>query len=236
MFWNFPRKAGGMMLAAFLLLVIASGPASARGERPGLFDYYVLSLSWSPTYCLGRQQRRGGRRDDAQCRAGSGKGFVLHGLWPQFHRGWPSDCPVERRQRFVPDAVIRGVLDVMPGKGLVIHEWRKHGTCSGLSPRGYFGLAERLFRMVRIPEGLKRPARPLQATPRQLRKLFAEANREAGFTADSFTIICAGRGRGQALLKEVRVCFTPTGHPSRCGANEQRAQCRARLVVAPPAR
>ncbi len=165
---------------------------------------------------------------------GAARGFVLHGLWPQFRRGWPSYC--QGAQRFVPDRVIREVMDVMPAKGLVIHQWRKHGTCSGLSPRGYFTLAERLFRTVRVPAPYQRPNQALKRTPSQIRKEFADANRDAGFTQDSFAVVCTRRGRGQALLREVRVCFSPTGRPSRCGANEQRGACRARIVVVPPVR
>lgn len=218
------------MLAALLLALAWAVPGQARQERPGLFDYYVLSMSWSPTYCL----EKGFARKDRQCIPGRMKGFVLHGLWPQFRRGWPANCRTQHR--FVPDAVIREVLDVMPSKGLVIHEWRKHGTCSGLSPRGYFALAERLFRMVRIPPAYERPNRALKRAPEQIRREFADVNRERGFTRESFTVVCTGRGRGQALLKEVRVCFSPTGRSSRCGENERRAACRARVVVVPPVR
>ncbi len=223
-------RAGLAGILTALLLALASPGTWAAGERPGLFDYQVLSMSWSPTYCL----ERGNRRRDAQCRPGAAKGFVLHGLWPQFRRGWPSNC--RGAKRFVPDAVIREVLDVMPSKGLVIHEWRKHGTCSGLSPRAYFGLAEKLFRMVRIPPAYQRPNQALKRAPGQIAREFAEANREKGFTQDSFAVVCSGRGRGKALLKEVRVCFSPTGRPSRCGENERRSACRARLVIVPPVR
>ena len=224
-----------ILLAVLVLALVSAVPAHARGERPGLFDYYVLSMSWSPTYCLEQARRgRAGRRDDDQCRPGAGRGFVLHGLWPQFRRGWPAEC--RGAKRFVPDSVIREVLDVMPSKGLVIHEWRKHGTCSGLSPRAYFTLAEKLFRMVTIPPAYQRPNRPLKRAPEQIRKEFAEANREKGFTKDGFAVVCTGRGRGPALLKEVRVCFSPTGRPSRCGENERRGACRARIVIVPPVR
>ncbi len=207
-------------------LLLAPAASEARGERPGLFDYYVLSLSWSPSFCLSKAGKRAGR----QCAPGARKGFVLHGLWPQFKRGWPSQC--RGAERFVPDAVIRDVLDVMPGKGLVIHEWRKHGTCSGLSARAYFGLAEKLFRKIAIPKAYQQPAAPLVRSPRQIAQDFARAN--PGMTADMFAPVCRGRG-GRARLVELRVCFTPTGHPSRCGVNE-RGQCRARQVVLPPVR
>ncbi len=219
-------------LAGLALLAARPSTAPARGERPGLFDYYVLSMSWSPSFCMREDRRRSGRgRDtDRQCAPGRRLGFVLHGLWPQFRRGWPSDC--RGAKRFVPDAVIREVLDVMPAKGLVIHEWRKHGTCSGLSPRAYFGLAEELFRRIRIPEAWRAPARPLKRTPEQIRAEFARAN--PGFTREMFAPVCRGRGE-KATFTELRVCFTPTGHPSRCGINE-RGRCRARIVTVPPVR
>ena len=239
--WSAPVAGTASVVLAALLILAAvaggAGPVVARGERAGLFDYYALSLSWSPSYCLrtarrGRARRRGG--DDAQCRRGRRLGFVVHGLWPQFRRGWPSDC--RGAKRFVPDAVIREVLDVMPSKGLVIHEWRRHGTCSGLSPRGYFTLLEKLFRQVRIPPAYERPGRALKRAPEQIRREFAEVNRERGFTRDSFAVVCGGAGGGPVMLKEVRVCFTPTGRPSRCGENERRGACRARIVIVPPVR
>ncbi len=217
------------LLAGLALTFVQPAAAQARGERPGLFDYYVLSMSWSPSYCLKAAGRRGGR-DARQCAPGRRLGFVLHGLWPQFRRGWPSEC--RGAKRFVPDAVIREVLDVMPAKGLVIHEWRKHGTCSGLSPRAYFGLAEELFRSIRIPAAWRAPASPMKRTPERIRSEFARAN--PGFPEDGFAPVCSGRGE-KALFTELRVCFTPTGRPSRCGVNE-RNRCRARIVIVPPVR
>jgi len=219
------RQILASLFAVFALLFIPAD-AQARGERPGLFDYYVLSLSWSPTFCMSKA----GRRDRRQCGSGARHGFIVHGLWPQFRRGWPSEC--RPAKRFVPDAVIRDVIDVMPSKGLVIHEWRKHGTCSGLSPRAYFALAEKLFRRINIPRAYQRPVQPLRRAPGQIAAEFARAN--PGMTRDMFAVICDGRG-ASARLKELRVCFSPTGRPSRCGMNEQR-RCRARAVIIPPVR
>ena len=47
--------------AAALAGVVGMSTAQARNERPGLFDYYVLAMSWSPTYCLEEGARRGER-------------------------------------------------------------------------------------------------------------------------------------------------------------------------------
>ena len=116
--------------------------------QPGQFDYYLLSLSWSPSYCAGLT------RDgyDPQCHRRDGKrySFVLHGLWPQFERGWPQDCPTADRG-FVPRPTADRMLDIMPSDKLVFHEYRKHGTCSGLSVDGYFDLARKLYGKVTVP-------------------------------------------------------------------------------------
>src|SRR5262245_819748 len=62
------------------------GYGNGRGQA-GVFDYYLLALSWSPTYCAERR----GTAYDQQCdvRQGRPYAFVLHGLWPQNERGWP---------------------------------------------------------------------------------------------------------------------------------------------------
>ena len=125
-----------------------SGDRRAREHEPGVFDYYLLALSWSPTYCADS----GEQRRDPQCSPRSGRpyAFVLHGLWPQYERGWPQDCRSSDRG-FVPRPVADRMLDIMPSKRLVFHEYRKHGTCSGLGVDGYFDLARQLYEKVKIP-------------------------------------------------------------------------------------
>ena len=59
--------------------------AAAKGPVPGQFDYYVLALSWSPSYCAGEA----GQNDQQQCAPGRRFAFVVHGLWPQYNKGWP---------------------------------------------------------------------------------------------------------------------------------------------------
>ncbi|MFX5574808.1 hypothetical protein ABTD77_20430, partial [Acinetobacter baumannii] len=69
-------------------------------------------------------------------------GFVVHGLWPQYQNGgWPENCSTER----VSEQMIGRMLDIMPSRQLVIHEWRKHGTCSGQSADDYFGTIRKSF-------------------------------------------------------------------------------------------
>ncbi|HEX3726314.1 MAG TPA: hypothetical protein VHV08_08725, partial [Pirellulales bacterium] len=107
----------------------AAGAQTTRQNEPGRFDYYVLALSWSPSWCAASQERSPERAPDQQC-SGRPFAFVVHGLWPQYEHGFPSYCqvPAPRLDR----AVVGAALDLMPSPRLVFHEWDRHGTCSGL--------------------------------------------------------------------------------------------------------
>jgi ribonuclease T2 len=148
------RRASFVLAIAFLLLVVPHGRTQ---NTPGQFDFYVLALSWSPSYC----ETAGGRGDE-QCN-GRPFAFVVHGLWPQHEHGYPQDCvaPAPR----VDDGLIRSMLDVMPGRGLVIHEWRRHGTCSGLAAADYFALARRAWQRVTVPPIFRRIESYVIVTP-----------------------------------------------------------------------
>ena len=52
------------LTVAALGLLLSLGAAHAEGV-PGRFDYYVLALSWSPTYC----ETKGKDAEPAQCAA-----------------------------------------------------------------------------------------------------------------------------------------------------------------------
>lgn len=204
---------------------------SDRGQRnvAGQFDYYALVLSWSPTHCANNNDRR----DALQCNRRDGRryNFVLHGLWPQYERGFPNDCPTRFRP-FVPDRVIDKMLDIMPAKGLIIHEYKKHGTCSGLEPDGYFDLARQLYNRIRIPERYVNPFDVQFVAPEQLMREMIAAN--PGLRPDMMAISCGGPGN---RLKEVRICFTKSGQLRPCGRNEnQRRMCSARQMYVPPVR
>src|SRR5262245_17781418 len=89
-----PLARRGAALALGLLVALsASAHAQSYGDRrggdrPGDFDYYVMALSWSPTYCADIGPRDG----EPQCNGPRPYAFVLHGLWPQHDRGWPEYC------------------------------------------------------------------------------------------------------------------------------------------------
>ncbi|MGD9785460.1 MAG: ribonuclease T [Hyphomicrobiaceae bacterium] len=203
----------------------------AQRNVAGEFDYYALVLSWSPTHC----DTDAGRRTDSdmQCNRRDGRryNFVLHGLWPQYERGYPESCPTRDRP-FVPNSVVDGMLDIMPARGLVIHEYRKHGTCSGLDPAGYYDLARKLFQRIRIPERYVNPFDVQMVAPDQLVRELTAAN--PGLKPEMIAVSCGGPG---SRLKEIRICHSKSGQLQACGRNEsQRRLCSARQMYVPPVR
>lgn len=202
----------------------------ARGggaEAPGNFDYYALVLSWSPTHC----ETPEGKDDETQCGRGRRYGFILHGLWPQYDRGFPENCPTQTRP-YVPKPLIDDMMDIMPSKRLIIHEYRKHGTCSGLTPEGYFNTARRLFAGLRIPDQFRNPAAAQFLGPSDVVDAFVEANPKLG--RNMMAVACRGPGD---RFREVRVCFSKTGELRACGNNEnQRQLCRSSRMHVPPVR
>jgi ribonuclease T2 len=226
------RRLAGLVAAVVLGACEApAGPgATAQGNTPATpietaasgFDYYVLALSWSPTYCA---EPDNAARDPQQCKARRPFAFVTHGLWPQFERGYPQDCPTE--QRDVPAAVTTDMMDIMPSAGLIRHQWRKHGACSGLDPRAFFKAVRAAAQRITIPDAYRAVAAPLRVTGTDVEAAFIAAN--PGLRADGVAVICRG-GR----LREVRVCLTPAGALRACGADV--ADACARTVTMPPVR
>jgi ribonuclease T2 len=124
------------------------------------------------------------------------------------------------------------MLDIMPSKRLVIHEYRAHGTCSGLDPEAYFATARRLFESIKIPARFHNPFESQSVSPSDIRDAFLRANPE--FNNDMLTVVCGGSGR---QLREVRFCFSKSGKPAVCGDNEnQRRLCSTDRVFVPPTR
>jgi ribonuclease T2 len=203
---------------------------TAREHLAGDFDYYLLVLSWSPTYCadVGEERR------DPQCSVAGGRpyAFVLHGLWPQYERGWPSNCRSPDRG-YVPGPVANRMLDIMPSKRLVFHEYRTHGTCSGLGVDAYFDLARQLYSKVHIPARFASPVEErMTIAPGELIGEFVAANPQ--LKPDMIAIVCGGAGN---RLREVRICFDKSGAFRACGRNENQARlCSADRMYVPPVR
>ncbi|MFV0512291.1 MAG: ribonuclease T2 family protein [Jhaorihella sp.] len=205
-----------------LIWLISAAPALPDRDKPGEFDYYVLSLSWSPNWCA----TTGDAQGSDQCDPRHDHGWLLHGLWPQYDRGWPEFChspqaPPSRR-------MTAGMADIMGSPGLAWHQWKKHGTCSGLSPDAYFALARRAYGRVRRPEVLRRLRRPVKLPASVIEDAFLQAN--PGWSRDMLTITCKD-GR----IAEARLCLSRGLEPVPCGADIMR-DCPLKDAVFAPVR
>jgi len=209
------------LLLAALTLWPALASAQEKGE-PGRFDHYVLALSWSPSYC----EAMGTRAEPAQCATARPFAFVVHGLWPQYERGWPESC--QNPAPYVPEPVLRSMLDIMPSRRLVLHEWRKHGTCAGLDATAYFDKVRRAYQAVTIPEAFRRLDDYTMVVPGEVEAAFRAAN--PGLAADMIAVECDRR-----RLTEVRICMNRQLGFTSCAEVDRRA-CRASRVVMPPLR
>jgi ribonuclease T2 len=220
------------LLALLLGLAMAgliAGAAPAQDHRqntPGEFDFYVLSLSWSPSFCEAASERGNSSRGiQAQC-AGRPFSFVVHGLWPQYERGYPNYCqrPAPRLAR----NVMTSMLDLMPAPGLIYNEWDKHGTCSGLGARGYFEAIRKARAAVKIPADYLQLADPKSVAPAEIEDAFIKAN--PGLSSSAIAVTCDSR-----RLSEVRICMTRDLQFRACEEIDRRA-CRRDKVVMPPVR
>lgn len=184
------------------------------GSKPGDFDFYVLTLSWSPEFCHGHPQ-------SPECTNGH-FGFVVHGLWPQFVNGYPENCSTAPGP-----SNPQSMTDIMPDAGLVEHEWARHGTCSGLDADSYFKLVRQAFNSVKIPQSLTAPRSAFSMTPADLKEAFLKTNPR--LQSQNMTVSC-----GNNYLTAVSVCLSKSLDLVECGGAMR--DCRANSIRIPPVR
>jgi ribonuclease T2 len=206
-----PQRTGGLLLAAVLLAMASA----CRAREDSSFDYWVLALSWSPEYCAGNPRAA----NEVQCVRPYA--FVVHGLWPQNERGYPDTCA---QTPAVGPAIVKRMLPIMPSPGLIQHEWRAHGTCSGLDADAYFRTVERAYRSFSIPAAYRSPA-GFNTTPREMEQRFIGAN--PALKPDGIAVQCSGR-----YLREVRICLDRKLQPRTCGS-DVRDRCGRDMVLRP---
>jgi ribonuclease T2 len=223
-----PMKLKALTLALLLSLAACksapnSGPTSsavptadhAAGadiHATGAFDFFLLNLSWSPEFCRSHPEA-------AECARRNT--FVLHGLWPQNNDGsFPQLCDN------VPGPDPAQFSDIYPDPGLLEHEWRTHGTCSGLSATGYFAAARTGWRSIAIPTQLAHLDFQISMPPDQLAGLFTQSNPH--LPREAIAISC-----GHNYLTAVQICLDKSLHPIACPATVR--SCRANSIrIAPP--
>jgi len=190
----------------------APSPSAVAAPNPNQhFDYFLLNLSWSPEFCHSHSNA-------PEC--GQHMTFVLHGLWPQNADGtYPENCsnapgPSNPSQ----------YSDIFPDQGLLQHEWKTHGTCSGLTPDAYFTTARTAFRTITLPATLTEINHQISMPPNQIIGLFTTANPD--IPNSSLAISC-----GNNYLTAVEVCLDKSLHATACGPIRS---CKANSVRIPP--
>lgn len=216
-------KKSAARIACLLLLPLIAGAAGyskrhtsnqASQGQPGVFDYYLLTLSWSPEFCHGHPQK-------PECQSGH-HGFVVHGLWPQYVAGgYPENCSTAAGLSNAAE-----MADIMPDTGLVAHEWSTHGTCSGLDAESYFKLLRQAFASVKVPSRFAAPQENFSISPQDVKSDFVQANPR--FSGAEMTVSC-----GNNYLTAVSLCMTKDLKPTAC---QNLRDCRANVIKVPPVR
>ncbi|MEM6461923.1 MAG: ribonuclease [Pseudomonadota bacterium] len=203
------------------LLVVASCEERETGSNPP-FDFYVLSLSWSPSYCAAE----GDEANRMQCEDERKYGFIVHGLWPQFEEGYPEFCNANPDR--VDAGLVSDLLDIMPSRGLIRHQWRKHGTCTGFSQTDYFRAVRAAHESIALPQISADDGSYRVVSPDQVGTAFQSSN--PGLKDEHFAVTCDNR-----RLREVRICMSMDFTFRSCPEVTRRA-CRRASIVVPPSR
>lgn len=222
----FKATAKSIIAAALFFMPVTATIALAQqrhDDRAGQFDFYVLSLSWSPTFCASQR----GNESDQQCGETRDFRFIVHGLWPQYEKGYPDFCETREPGR-VPRSVGEPLFDIMPSMGLIGHQWRKHGSCTGLGQREYFNETRRAFERIRLPSDLSRGDSAVTLSVDQIEEKFVLEN--PGMSRRGISASCEGR-----RLEEVRICLTKDLQFRDC-AEVDGDGCRAGSITLPPVR
>ncbi len=205
-----------------LLAILMGSAAQAEGEKAGEFDYYVMALSWSPNWCA----LEGDAKNSPQCESREDHGWILHGLWPQFHRGWPSYC---RTSEPAPTRRMTNEMsDIMGTSGLAWHQWRKHGVCSGLSAPDYYALSRKAYGTVTRPAVFRKLKDQISLPAAIVEEAFLKQNPD--LTANSLTITCR-----QGYIQEARICLSKDLQPVPCGQDVSK-DCKIKDALFDPVR
>ena len=139
-------------------------PRQRRSSRPAI----STSMFWPFRGRRAFATPAARRRRATNARPAPAEGFVVHGLWPEnADRPYPADCG---EGGYIPGAALRQTHGLYPDEGLARYEFRKHGTCTGLSPENYFAAVKFARDEVAIP--------PMLQAPHEALSTLAERDRE----------------------------------------------------------
>ena len=209
-------------MRAFVLWLLLALPSHAEGEKAGDFDYYVLSLGWSASWCA----TTGDARGDDQCDPRHDYTFTLHGLWPQNETGWPSYCRTAARDPSRSETA--AMADIMGSGGLAWYEWKKHGRCAGISAQDYFAASRQAYEYIKIPQIFSKIQKDVKIPAKVVEDAFLESN--PALDPSMITITCS-----KGMIDEARICLTKDLAPRAC-ASDAANDCRMKDALLPAVR
>lgn len=215
--------------ALFLLTLLLSLPgqllakhhhthANSSDATPGIFDFYLLNLSWAPEFCSTHTSSR----SSSECDPSRHYGFIVHGLWPENEDGsYPQNCAPAQP---VAQPIVQQSLPLMPDRGLIQHEWATHGTCSGLASADYFAAIRKAYEKVQVPQEFRATTQQQSIRPVEIEQKFAAGNHAP---KDAFRVSCS-----QGEMVAVEVCMTKDLQFRQCGPGVR--DCQSPQVLLRP--
>jgi len=200
---------------AFSVLVLDRKPRPT--ETAAASSSSLLVVTWGPSLCKVEPSNAG-------CRSGHvgsmGSSFMLHGLWPQpsteQYCEVPKGTPDRDRKPVQLSPDLQASLKAMMSDSAVMttHEWYAHGTCSGITPPDYFGVAAALADqasgvldpMFKQSVGQRISARAVREAVDA--KLGAGAGKRVGLT-------CRDASGAGSIVYEVRFSLPPVAQLQR---------------------
>ena len=118
---------------------------------------------------------------------------------------------------------------VYPNDRLAAYEYRKHGTCTGLSAHDYFATVRSVRARLKIPEMFQAPSEQLHMAPEEIEQAFMTAN--PNLHPDNMAISCSN-----GELVDVRFCLAKDLSSYAVCRKVARHTCQRRSIVVAPVR
>lgn len=189
---------------------------------------FLLSLSWSPTYCLEQDPR--GKTPQCQINKPKKYRFIVHGLWPQpitdtggKHLNYCRDVSVK-----LEASIVKNYFYLMPSSGLMLHQWRKHASCGNFTQKIYFKTIENMYEQFKIGNLLH----DITATTNYDLKMIIQkiTSHIPNITTDNIVIACRNN-----QLSEVRVCLNNDYTVRKCYYSEIKSgRCSKDSIITVP--
>ena len=216
-YFGYAAVAAIVLVAVIAILMFRDRSPSRPANTAGVSTSSLLVMTWAPSLCKVDRSNSG-------CRSGHvgslGRSFVLHGLWPQpsteQYCEVPKGTPDRDRKPVALPPDLQASLKAMMSDSAIMttHEWYAHGTCSGVTPPEYFGVAAALADQAgRVLDPVFKQAAGQQISARLVRQV-VDAQFGAG-TGKRVGLSCRDASGAGSIAYEVRFSLPPVAQIQR---------------------